>query len=321
VRAAFVEALGGLMDEEERVVLLTADLGYNVLEPLARAHPDRVINVGVAEQNMAGVAAGLAHSGFIPFVYSIATFASLRGYEFIRNGAVVHSLPVRIVGIGGGFEYGSAGISHYALEDLAVMRTQPGMTVVAPADGPQALTALAKTWDLPGPVYYRIGKNDKAAALPELGGRFRVGRAEVLVSGRDVVLLATGSAVSAALDAGRQLAASGVSCGVVAVGCLAPTPRADISALLREASLAITVETHYLAGGLGSLVAEVIAEEGLACRLVRAGVDRVPDKYSGSQPYMERRFGLDADSLLQSARIGLAQLDLSQPLRVAATQA
>jgi transketolase len=318
VRAAFVEALGGLMDEEERVVLLTADLGYNVLDPLARTHPDRVINVGVAEQNMAGVAAGLAHSGFIPFVYSIATFASLRGYEFIRNGAVVHNLQVRVVGIGGGFEYGSAGISHYALEDLAVMRTQPGMTVVAPADGLQAVTALSQTWNLPGPVYYRIGKNDRAA-LPELGGRFRLGRAEELLSGGDVVLLATGSVAGDAFEAGRRLAARGVSCGVAVLSCLAPAPRADITAMLRDAALAVTVETHYLTGGLGSLVAEVIAEAGLTCRLVRAGVDRVPDTYSGSQLYMQRRFGLDADSLVRTVRTNLARPERHAQLRVAAT--
>lgn len=318
MRAAFAEALGVLMDDEERVVLLTADLGYNVLEPLFRAHPDRVINVGVAEQNMAGVAAGLAHSGFIPFVYSIATFASLRGYEFIRNGAVVHGLQVRVVGIGGGFEYGSAGISHYALEDLAVMRIQPGMTVVAPADGSQAVTALSRTWDLPGPVYYRIGKNDRAS-LPELGGRFRVGRAEELLPGGEVVLLATGSVASEAFEAGRRLAASGVSCGVAAVGCLAPAPSADITAMLRNAALAVTVETHYITGGLGSLVAEVIAEAGLACRLVRAGVDRVPDTYSGSQVFMERRFGLDADSLVRTVQAALARQELPPPLRAAAT--
>jgi transketolase len=307
------------MDDEERVVLLTADLGYKVLEPLLLAHPRRVINVGVAEQNMAGVAAGLAHSGLVPFVYSIATFASLRGYEFIRNGAVVHGLPVRIVGIGGGFEYGSAGISHYALEDLAVMRTQPGMTVVAPADGSQAVTALSATWDLPGPVYYRLGKNDRAA-LPELGGRFRLERAEVLIPGGDVVLLATGSAALQAFDAGSRLAANGTPCGVAVVSCLAPAPRADIIALLGRASLAVTVETHYVTGGLGSLVAEIIAEAGLGCRLVRAGVDVVPDTYSGSQRYMERRFGLDANSLVRTVQTGLARRVLPPTLLAAANR-
>ena len=315
MRGAFAAALHSLMDEEERVVLLTADLGYNVLEPLFEAHPDRVINVGAAEQNMAGVATGLARSGFVPFIYSIATFASLRGYEFIRNGAVVHGLPVRVVGIGGGFEYGSAGISHYALEDFAVMRVQPGMTVVAPADGQQAVAALRATWNLPGPVYYRIGKNDRLS-LPELAGQFRLGRAEALISGTDVSLVVTGAIAVEAMAAAQQLNVEGISCGLAVVGCLAPPPREDLVTMLRGAPLVMTVETHHLDGGLGSLVAEIVAEEGLRCRLVRAGVDAVPDTYSGSQRFMERHFGLDAASLVQ--RVHASLRSRSQLLRLAA---
>jgi transketolase len=193
------------------------------------------------------------------------------------------------------------------------------MTVVAPADGSQAVTALLATWDLPGPVYYRIGKNDRAA-LPELGGRFRLERAEVLIPGGDVVLLATGSAALQAFDAGSRLAANGTPCGVAVVSCLAPAPRADIIALLGRASLAVTVETHYVTGGLGSLVAEIIAEAGLGCRLVRAGVDVVPDTYSGSQRYMERRFGLDANSLVRTVQTGLARRVLPQTLLAAANR-
>jgi transketolase len=298
MRAAFVSALHRLMDEDDRVVLLTADLGFHVLEPVFESHPQRVINVGVAEQNMAGVAAGLAHSGRIPFIYSIATFATLRGYEFIRNGAIVHGLPVRMVGIGGGFEYGAAGISHYALEDLGVMRIQPGMTVVAPADGAQAAAALRATWELPGPVYYRIGKNDRSS-LPELEGRFQVGHVEVLRRGGDVALLTTGAIAAEAVEACSQLEAMGVSCSLAMVACLAPAPRDGIASLLGSVPVAMTVETHYVDGGLGSLTAEIIAEHGLRCRLIRAGVDSVPDSYSGSQRYMERRFRLDAASLVK----------------------
>jgi transketolase len=140
------------------------------LEPFMEKHADRFFNIGVAEQNMVGIATGLAESGFIPFVYSIVTFATLRPYEFIRNGPVWHRLPVRIVGVGGGFEYGAQGLSHHGLEDVGVMRVQPGMTVVAPADHEQMATALRATWNADGPVYYRIGKDDKT-------GRARTARA------------------------------------------------------------------------------------------------------------------------------------------------
>ena len=125
MRGAFVRTLMGLAERDPRILLLTGDLGYTVLEPFAERFPDRFFNVGVAEQNMVGLATGLAGAGFIPFVYSIVTFASLRAYEFIRNGPILHHLPVRIVGVGGGFEYGTAGATHHGLEDVGVMRIQP----------------------------------------------------------------------------------------------------------------------------------------------------------------------------------------------------
>ena len=140
VRAAFCAPCWRSPSRDERIVLLTGDLGFSVLEPFAERFPDRYFNVGVAEQNMIGMATGLAEAGFIPFVYSIVTFASLRGYEFIRNGPVRHRLPVRIIGIGGGFEYGHAGASHHGVEDIGVMRLQPGTLVFAPADAAQART-------------------------------------------------------------------------------------------------------------------------------------------------------------------------------------
>src|SRR5438477_11396238 len=137
MRNAFVEALCDLAAADPRVMLLTADLGWSVLEPFAKRFPDRFLNVGVAEQNMLGVATGLAREGHVPFAYSIATFASMRCYEQFRNGPVLHRLPVRVVGIGGGFSYGHAGPTHHAVEDLTIARTQPGLTVIAPADAAQ----------------------------------------------------------------------------------------------------------------------------------------------------------------------------------------
>ena len=132
MRTAFVNTLAELAALDERILLLTGDLGYMALEPFTDRFPDRFVNVGVAEQNMVGIATGLAEAGFVPFVYSIATFASLRPYEFIRNGPVLHRSRVRIVGVGGGFEYGTAGITHHGLEDVGVMRVQPGLTVIVP---------------------------------------------------------------------------------------------------------------------------------------------------------------------------------------------
>jgi len=253
MRKAIVDTLSTLAATDDRIVLLTGDLGFMALEPFAERHPRRFFNVGVAEQNMIGLATGLADAGFIPFVYSIVTFATLRPYEFIRNGPILHHLPVRILGIGGGFEYGTAGPTHYGLEDVAVMRTQPGMAVMAPADHEQARSVLLSTWDRPGPVYYRLGKND-TWVVPGLDGAFDVGRAQIIRNGRDIVIIAMGPIAGEALDAAARLDQSGVSCAVVVVASISPAPVADLLALLERFRFALTAEARYVDGGLGSLV-------------------------------------------------------------------
>jgi transketolase len=306
MRGAFVRGLVEVAAADARVLLLTGDLGYMVLEPFSDAFPDRFLNAGVAEQNMLGVATGLAEAGFIPFVYSIATFATLRPYEFIRNGPVWHRLPVRIVGIGGGFEYGPQGVSHHALEDLGLMRLQPGLTVVAPADARQTAAALRATWDLPGPVYYRIGKDDRTE-VAGLDGRFTLGRAQRIRDGEDAVLVACGSVASEAAAAADGLAARGVRAGVLVVASDAPAPIDDLVAALGRVPLALTVEGHYVNGGVGSLVAEVIAEHRLGCRLLRCGVRRGPDGVSGSQRWMQEAHGLSASALAETVARSLAR--------------
>ena len=263
-------------------------------------YPNRFFNVGVAEQNMVGIATGLAEAGFVPFVYSIVTFAALRPYEFVRNGPVGHRLPVRIVGVGGGFEYGPQGLSHHGLEDVAVMRVQPGMTVVAPADHRQTATALAATWALPGPVYYRIGKDDRTE-VAGLDGRFHPGRVEIVRDGDALAIVAMGAVTTEAVAAAELLAARGVRARVVVVAHVAPAPADDLDAALRDVPVALTVEAHYANGGLGSLVAEVVAERGLRCRLVRRAVGEDAESRVGSQAWLHRRHGLDAATLADAA--------------------
>jgi transketolase len=306
MRGAFVRTLTEIAAEDARILLLTGDLGYMALEPFSERFPDRFLNVGVAEQNMVGTATGLAEAGFIPFVYSIVTFATLRPYEFIRNGPVWHRLPVRIVGVGGGFEYGPQGVSHHGLEDVGVMRVQPGITVIAPADHRQMASALRATWDLPGPVYYRIGKDDRSE-VPGLDGRFTCGRAEVVRSGDDVVLITSGSVAGEATAAADALAGRGVRAAVLVVASVQPAPTDDLVAALGRVPLAFTVEAHYLNGGLGSLVAETIAEHCLGCRLVRCGVRTGADGVSGSQQWLHDAHGLSAPALEDAVLAGLAR--------------
>jgi transketolase len=300
MRGAFIRTLTELADREPRIFLLTGDLGYMALEPFAEKHPDRFINVGVAEQNMVGIATGLAEAGFMPFCYSIVTFASLRPYEFIRNGPVLHQLPVRIVGVGGGVEYGHNGASHYGLEDVAVMRVQPGLTVIAPADSAQTSSALEKTHNLPGPVYYRLGKDDRTI-VPGLQGEFELGRCQNVRQGKDILIISMGSISFETATACDALAQQGISCTHLIVSSLNPAPTTDLIAELSRFEHVMAVEAHYANGGLGSLVAETIAENRLRCRLTRCAIKDIPDGVTGSQKYLYRKLGLAPESLVSTA--------------------
>jgi transketolase len=305
VRKAFAEALVGLAERDDRVVLLTGDLGYTVLEPFAERFPDRFYNVGVAEQNMVGLATGLADGGFVPFCYSIATFGTLRPYEFVRNGPLAHDLPVRLVGVGGGFDYGENGLTHYALEDVAVMRVQPRMAVLAPADDDQVVAAVAATTELRGPAYLRVAR--AGPPIAGLGGRFRVGRAESVGDGGDVALVALGGAALEAVEAAALLAAEGVGATVAVVSSFNPSPFEDLRDLLSRIPLAVSVEAHYVDGGLGSFVAETIAEAGLDCRLVRCGVRTMPTGESGSREYLQERHGLSPAAIARATLAAAAR--------------
>lgn len=307
MRAAFVETLAELADQDPRVVLLTGDLGFNMLEPFAERFPDRFFNVGVAEQNMVGVATGLAEAGLIPFVYSIVTFASMRPYEFIRNGPTLHQLPVRIVGMGGGFEYSNNGATHYGLEDVGILRLQRGLTVVVPADDAHARGAFRQTHALPRPVYYRLSK--ASTRVTGLTTDFELGRLARLRSGSDLALIALGSTVTDAVAAAEQLATDGIEATVAVVESFNPSPHDDLAELLADLPFAVTIESHFVDGGLGSLVAEVIAERGLATRLRRCGLDDLPRGMTGSLAFLKERFGLSptaiagtVTSLVASAR-------------------
>lgn len=307
MRGAFVKTLTELAQNDPRLLLLTGDLGYLALEPFANKFPDRFLNVGVAEQNMVGIATGLSESGFIPFVYSIVTFATLRPYEFIRNGPIAHKLPVRIVGVGGGVEYSHNGLSHYGLEDLAVMRVQPGMTIIAPADHEQTSHALKRTWDLPGPVYYRIGKDDRKT-VPGLHGRFELGRAQVIHEGKDLLLIALGAVSYEAALACEILDKEGISASLLIVSSLNPSPVDDLAYQLSRFVRAITVEAHYLSGGLGSCVCELVAERKLNCRILRCGVSELPDGITGSQSFLYNKFGLSPEAIVEKAKALCAEV-------------
>ncbi len=305
MRAAFIKTLTEIAATDDRLLFLTGDLGYAAIEPFVEKFPGRFFNVGVAEQNMVGLATGLAQAGFIPFVYSIVPFAVLRPYEFIRNGPLSHYLPVRIVGVGGGIDYSTNGISHYGLEDIAVMRALPGMTVIAPGDGMQARTALQNTWDLPGPLYFRLGKDDRIV-VPGLNGRFSATGVDVIREGTDILIASMGPIALEALSAADILGSQGFSCTVAVVSTLSPAPTEALADLMRRHRVSVSVEAHFINGGLGSLMAETMAERGVGGRLARCGVDRLPGGLSGSPAYMHNHLKISAPHIARAAAGAMA---------------
>ena len=297
MRAAFVETLTDLARCDDRIVLLTGDLGFMALEPFRDAHPDRFFNVGVAEQNLMGLATGLAAAGFTPYCYSIATFASMRGFEFFRNGAVWHDLPVRVVGMGGGFEYGAAGITHHALEDIGIMRLLPRVSIVAPADAAQTIPAVRYVQARAGPVYLRLGK-DERRRVPDLDGAFEPDRIAVTRTGRNGLVLAVGGVAAEAAAAVDALAGRGVSCSFGVLASLAPPPTAHLLELMRAHDWVATVEAHVPSGGLGSIVADAIADGAMNIAFLRCAVDDpLGSDRLGDEAFMHELHGLSAAAL------------------------
>jgi transketolase len=286
--------------QDERVWLLTGDLGYSVLEPFANEFPSRFVNTGVAEQNMTGVATGLSLSGKIVFTYSIANFPTLRCLEQIRNDVCYHKANVKIVAVGGGLCYGTAGFSHHATEDLAIMRALPGMVVAAPADPLEAaqITRLAIT--VPGPFYIRLGKNKEPmihASPPEL----HVGEPVCLnQSGGEITLVSTGTLVSEVLRSAEVLKSSGIDARVLSMPFVKPIDCKKFLHFLGGCRLVLVVEEHTAFGGLGSAIAEMLAEASLNIKLSRIHLPEFINSI-GSQQELRHILGLDAHSIANHA--------------------
>ena len=302
MRQAFVESLVRAARTDPRIVLLTADVGRAVWEPFCEVFPDWFFNVGVAEQNMVALATGLAEAGYVPFCYSSVCRAVLRPCEFIRNGPIVHQLPVRIVGMGGGMDYASKGSSHYGIEDVGVMRVQPQIAIYTPADGAQTRNLVRATAGLPGPAYYRLGKDDRLE-VPGLDGKFTYGKPELLRSGDAILFLALGGIAVEAVHAAASLAENSISAGVAVVSTMQPADHGCLADLMRAYRTVITVEAHYRVGGIGSLAAEVIAEYGVPARLIRCGLEKVPDGVTGNLSFLYARYGIGREQLAATAEL------------------
>ncbi|KKU83559.1 MAG: Transketolase, alpha subunit [Microgenomates group bacterium GW2011_GWA2_47_8] len=302
MRQAFVQTLIERAWVDPRIILLTGDLGFTVLEPFRDKFPDRFINVGVAEQNLMGIAAGLALTGRIPVAFSIATFATTRPFEQIRNDIARHRLPVVVVGVGGGVAYSDALFTHHALEDIALMRVLPGLTVLSPADPVETKWATKIALSLGAPVYLRLGKSGEPTLYSKPLPRFQLGKGSVISRGRDCAILATGSITSAVLGASELLKKHHIDATVVSMHTIKPIDGGLIRSLARKHIPLVTVEEHFVIGGLGAAVAECLSEEKATGGLLRIGVGDTFVYYSGSHVYVREKIGLSPEGIALKIR-------------------
>jgi len=297
MRTAFLNELYELAKQDSRIVFMTGDLGFSVVEQFMTELPLQFVNAGVAEQNMTGMAAGMAMSGKIVFTYSIANFPTLRCLEHIRNDVCYHKANVKVVAVGGGCAYGAMGASHHAIEDLAVMRAMPGIAVIAPGDPVEARHATRAVVAHEGPCYLRLGKAGEP--LVHKGDLdFQLGRAIRLRDGRDITLISTGGFLQTSAIVAESLAQRGIEARVLSMHTLKPLDEAAVLAAARETGAIVTLEEHSIVGGLGGAVAELLAESaGVQVPFKRIGMPPAFSPHIGSQEYMLAQHGLDAVSI------------------------
>lgn len=299
MRTAFIESLCSIAQRDDRVWLVCGDLGYSVLEVFADRFPGRFLNAGVAEQNMTGIAAGLALTGKIVFTYSIANFPVMRCLEQIRNDVCYHNLNVKIVAVGGGLAYGSHGYTHHGVEDFAVMSAMPNMTVAAPADPIEVRAVTEIMASRPGPGYLRLGK----AGEPRLHKEevcVEFGRALQMVAGTDLTIISIGGMLQIVLNAAKQLSTMNIQARVVSMPFLVPLDTRAVVDAIRQTGAILTVEEHG-PGGLGAAVAEVIANVGKATAFQSVRLNRDPIKVSGSQEQLRGAQGLSVEGVVETA--------------------
>lgn len=298
MRDRFIQALCQIAEKDPRVMLITGDLGFAVLDEYRRRFPRQFINAGVAEQNMTLVATGMALEGHIVFTYSIGNFPTLRCLEMIRNDAAYHGANVKVVSVGGGFSYGALGISHHATEDLAIMRSLPDVTCVSPTSLWEVAEATKAITQTPGTCFLRLDK-DKGPDGPA-DEPFVLGRPRVLRRGRDVALIVTGGILSEVAKAADELEGVGLSASIYSVHTLKPIEPDLFAAAARTHRALVTVEEHTVHGGLGGLMLETFSDVGVfPAKFLRIGLDGCFSSVVGSQSYLRAAYGMDAASIVR----------------------
>lgn len=302
MRDAVIDEIERIAKTDGRIDVMTADLGYSVLENFAGQFPKRFYNVGISEQFMSSAAAGLALNGRVVFTYSIGNFATLRCIEQIRNDICYHKANVKIIAVGGGFSYGQLGMSHHATEDIAMFRALPNMRVLTPADPEEARAAVRYAVQTEGPCYIRLARRGEPILYAK-AGEYCAEKVQTVQEGEKAALLLCGPLLKEGIKAAGLLAEEKINVGVYSVPCIKPLDVETIRKLGKRYPLLLTAEEHVTAGGLGGAVAEVIAGmNGTHASLIRLGLQDVFTSIVGSHDYLCDFYGISGEKIAQTVR-------------------
>lgn len=291
MRTTFINCLIEQAAHDERIYVLTPDMGFSVFEKFREKYPDRFLNVGIAEQNAIGVAAGLALSGKLVYVYSIIPFVTMRCFEQVRVDLAYMNTNVRIVGVGAGLSYGPAGATHHAIEDIAIMRALPNMTVCCPGDPVEVKGLVQESFKHDGPMYIRLGKSGEPI-IHSTNTSVRIGKAVVVTEGKDLALLTTSNMLETGYKWALASRKMDIHMKLISMPTVKPMDVSVIHQLIDEGIPMITLEEHNIIGGLGSAVAEVIAEYGKPVKFKRLGINDAFCHHVGGQTFLRKKLGL-----------------------------
>lgn len=298
MRTAFLNTLTDLMRKDKDIITITADMGFSVFEDVQKEFPTRFINTGVAEQSSIGIATGLALSGFKVYFYAQAPFATMRCFEQIRLDVAFNKVSVKIVGVASGFHSNQLGVSHFALEDVALMRLLPNMTIFTPGDPVEATWATNEAYKIDGPTYIRLTKSGSPIVHSQKTN-FKVGKGVILKQGKDACILVSGNLLPLAIEIHEFLLKKNISITIVSMPTVKPIDDKLILQLAKNTKNIFTLEEHSILGGLGSIVAEILASNGTSTMLNRLGA---PDKFTnitGSHEYLLSKNELSIKSLVR----------------------
>lgn len=298
MRNTAVNEINRLAATDDKICLMTGDLGYGVLDPFRRDHPDRFINAGISEQGMTAIAAGMALEGMTVFTYSIGNFPSLRCMEQIRNDICYHNANVKIIALGSGFAYGQLGMSHHATDDIGAMRAMPNMHIFCPADPQETVAAIDTAYNIAGPCYIRLGKGGEKNLCERVIDD--LSQAQKLAPMGEINILSTGSVTVEAIEVTKRLAEKGIKVGVFSFPQIKPIDTVAITKIAAASKMLLSLEEHNVVGGFGSIISDVLAQSGtIHPPLIKFGLQDVFPSVVGDAPFLRNYYGFSAKKIVE----------------------